>query len=162
MKDRLKIQFQREDDPLSIDYHLQSTDDQTNFLDAMIAISHHLLQAFLIVKGVRNNNKLVYVYNTVSITLLFHVVIWRFVYYDGIAGVFYTSSEGSFWHFNNLPSNEKVELLPVSFIQNCKKILKQKVNNYISHVYIYIAMKKLKKFFFSYQLNFNFSKHDLA
>ena len=32
MKDRLKIQFQREDDPLSIDYHLQSTDDQTNFL----------------------------------------------------------------------------------------------------------------------------------
>ena len=59
MKDRLKIQFQREDDPLSIDYHLQSTDDQTNFLDAMIAISHHLLEALLIVKAVRNNNKLV-------------------------------------------------------------------------------------------------------
>ena len=135
MKDRLKIQFQREDDPLSIDYHLQSTDDQTNFLDAMIAISHHLLEALLIVKAVRNNNKLVYVYNTVSITLMFHVVIWRFVYYPEFGGVFYISSEGYFWHFNNLPSNENVELISVSFIQNCKYILQPKVNNYI---YVYI------------------------
>ena len=66
------------------------------------------------------------IHNHYQTGLSFNVVIWRFVFVPTIgfgAGVFYTNSEGQYWHFNNI-GNPNVSLEDVS---------KQTTNNSYSY-----------------------------
>ena len=77
---------------MSIDYHLQSTDDLTNYL------GHNDSNDFTPLIASRRTSQR---------------IVWKYVYYDGSGGVFYTFSPGNrtFWHFNNLRINGNVGLV---------------------------------------------------